>query len=176
MKNNILAGFCWMVIIGLLIAGLMACGLFKRSVNKDHTRVITEKVDQSVIREQSRDRERLQEQEILEIEVRIPPKPQDRPDTVDYQTLNEAIVAAIRDADHLSLRISTLKEENRSQGQKLDENRNIRESLDSLDRRKSSSAEGNTSLLANVPGFVWWIAVPVLLLFLYLGLKKWGIL
>lgn len=176
MKQNILAGFCWLVIIGLLIAGLMACGLFKKSVDKGHTRVITEKVDQSVIREQSRDRERLQEQEILEIEVRIPPKPQDRPDTVDYQTLNEAIVAAIRDADHLSLRISTLKEENRSQGQKLDENRNIRESLDSLDRHKSSSAEGNTSLLANVPGFVWWIVIPVLLLFLYLALKKWRVL
>lgn len=176
MKQNILAGFCWMVIIGLLIAGLMACGLFKRSVNKDHVRVTTEKTDQSVIIEQSRDRERLQEQEILEIEVRIPPKPQDRPDTVDYQTLNEAIVAAIRDADHLSLRISTLKEENRSQGQKLDENRNIRESLDSLNSRKSSSAEGNTSLLANVPSFVWWIVIPVLLLFLYLGLKKWRVI
>lgn len=176
MKNNILAGFCWLVIIGLLVAGIMACGLFKKSVDKGHTRVITEKVDQSVIREQSRGRERLHEQEILEIEVRIPPKPQDRPDTVDYQTLNEAIVAAIRDADHLSLRISTLKEENRSQGQKLDENRNIRESLDSLNRRKSSSAEGNTSLLANVPGFVWWIVIPVLLLFLYLALKKWRVL
>lgn len=175
MKNNILAGFCWLVIIGLLVAGIMACGLFKKSVDKGHTRVITEKVDQSVIREQSRDRERLQEQEILEIEVRIPPKPQDRPDTVDYQTLNEAIVAAIRDADHLSLRISTLKEENRSQGQKLDENRNIRESLDSLNRRKSSSAEGNTSMMANVPSFVWWIVIPVLLLFLYLALKKWQV-
>lgn len=176
MKQNILAGFCWMVIIGLLIAGLMACGLFKRSVNKDHTRVITEKVDQSVIREQSRDRERMQEQDILEIEVRIPPKPQVRPDTTDYLTLNEAIVAAIRDAEHLSLRISALREESRSQGRKLDENRDRSEVRDSLDRSKVSTAEGNTSMLANVPSFVWWIVIPVLLLFLFLGLKKWRVL
>src|SRR5690606_32092215 len=172
MKQNILAGFCWMVIIGLLIAGLMACGLFKRSVNKDHVRVITEKTDQSVIREQSRDRERMQEQDILEIEVRIPPKPHDRPDTVDYQTLNEAIVAAIKDAEHLSLRITALREESRSQGRKLDENRDRSEAVDSLDRSKVATAEGNTSMLANVPSFVWWIAIPVLLLFLFLALKK----
>lgn len=176
MKNNILAGFCWLIIIGLLVAGIMACGLFKKSVDKGHTRVITEKVDQSVIREQSRDRERLQEQEILEIEVRIPPKPQDRPDTVDYQTLNEAIVAAIRDAEHLSLRISALREESRSQGRKLDENRDRSEAVDSLDRSKVATAEGNTSMLANVPSFVWWIVIPVLLLFLYLALKKWRVI
>lgn len=176
MKQNILAGFCWLVIIGLLVAGIMACGLFKRSVNKDHARVTTEKTDQSVIIEQSRDRERMQEQDILEIEVRIPPKPRGRLDTTDFHTLNEAIVAAIRDAEHLSLRISALKEESRSQGRKLDENRDRSEAVDSLDRSKVAAAEGNTSMLANVPSFVWWIVIPVLLLFLYLALKKWQVI
>lgn len=176
MKQNVLAGFCWMVIIGLLIAGLMACGLFKRSVNKDHVRVTTEKTDQSVIIEQSRDRERMQEQDILELDIRIPVRSESAADTADYQTLNEAIVAAIRDAEHLSLRISALKEESRSQGRKLDENRDRSEAVDSLDRSKVSTAEGNTSMLANVPSFVWWIVIPVLLLFLFLGLKKWRVL
>lgn len=176
MKQNILAGFCWLVIIGLLVAGLMACGLFKKNVKKDYGRVVTEKSDQSVIRDEKKEESVFKEQDVLEIEIRIPRK-KDRvaPDTTDYKTLNKAIISAIQDAEHLSLRLSALKEESRTEGQKRGENRDRTIKVDSLDKSKVSNIEGNTSMLANIPSFVWWIVVPVLLLFLYLALKKWQV-
>lgn len=180
MKNNILSGLCWLILVTMLIASLAACGLFQKSRQKDYSRDRSETIDKTVIVIDRKDSSGMREQTVLELDIRIPKKRKGETETVTadsaINTITEAIVAAIQDATRLKAKVSNLREESRQGAENRAENRDYSSKSDSVEKSNDLLKDSNTSMAANVPWYAWLLGIGGVIALVYLVLKRYGML
>lgn len=172
-----LNAFYWLAILALLIAGLLGCGLFKKSRQKDYSRSKTETVDKTVIVIDRSDSAGMKEQTVLELDIRIPkPKKGEDPSVPDsaISTITEAITAAIGKATRLKAKVSNMKEESRQGAENRQENRDFESRADSLRKSADLAKDSNTTWSANFPPWLILAIAAMLILagFIYFKTKK----
>jgi len=172
-----LNAFYWLVILALLIAGMLGCGLFQKSRQKDYSRDSSETIDKTVIVIDRSDSAGMKEQTVLELDIRIPkPKKGEESQAVPDSTINtitQAITAAIGKATRLKAKVSNLKEQSRQGAENRAENRDYSSKSDSAKKSNDLLKDSNTSWSANFPPWlIFSIAVVAIsAIFLYFKTK-----